>query len=201
MHAQLDLLKQFKLCLPVSPLCKNIPVPFRRKSPAYPLLSRLVTDAGWDAVDPGGAPDESAACEQRREPQAAASGQPQGLNLATQTRVAKKREVLDVGAIEVRRIIGEPASMVLPPDSHRLPIVKGSGLLLCSCGARGTAEIDHSQMQNRPANSATPMSQAGQTGPELGFSLNGWLGREDAARPYPSIKDGPSDAAKGERLQ
>jgi hypothetical protein len=44
-------------------------------------------------------------------------------------------------------------------------------------------ETGHSQMQNRPRNSATPMSEAGQTGPELGFSLNAWPGRRDAARP------------------
>jgi hypothetical protein len=36
------------------------------------------------------------------------------------------------------------------------------------------------------------MLEAGQTGPELGFRLNGWPGRRDAA---PSVKGGPS--AKG----
>jgi hypothetical protein len=39
------------------------------------------------------------------------------------------------------------------------------------------AELGHSQMQKRPPNSATPMSQAGETVPELGFSLNPWPGR------------------------
>jgi hypothetical protein len=50
-----------------SPLCKNISVPFWRKSPAYPALSRpiegrlaIVTNAGRDAVDVRCAPDESA---------------------------------------------------------------------------------------------------------------------------------------------
>jgi hypothetical protein len=53
-----------------SPLCKNIPVPFLPKSLLYPLYPRrlvplegriaIVTDAGWDAVDAGGAADESA---------------------------------------------------------------------------------------------------------------------------------------------
>jgi len=52
-----------------------------------------------------------------------------------------------------------------------------------SCAARVLAEIGHSHMQDRPANSATPMLQAGQTGPELGFRLNAWPGRRDAARP------------------
>jgi hypothetical protein len=36
-------------------------------------------------------------------------------NLATRIRVAKKREVLDAWAIELRRIIGEPAATELPP--------------------------------------------------------------------------------------
>jgi hypothetical protein len=48
---------------------------------------------------------------------------------------------------------------------------------------RVLAEIGQSQMQNRPANSATPMLEAGQTELEFGFSLNAWLGRRDAARP------------------
>ena len=56
------------------------------------------------------------------------------------------------------------------------------------------AEIRHSKMQNRPPNSATPMSHTGQTGPELGFSLNAWPGRRDAR---PSIKDGPSNCCEG----
>jgi len=38
--------------------------------------------------------------------------------------------------------------------------------------------------RNRPPNSAAPMSEAGQTEPELWFSLNTWLGRrDDPARP------------------
>ena len=44
------------------------------------------------------------------------------------------------------------------------------------------AEISHSKIKNRPANSATPMLEAGQTGPEFGFILNEWLGRRNAAR-------------------
>ena len=43
-------------------------------------------------------------------------------NLATRARVAKKREVLDAWAIELRRIIGEPAAnrdCGSPPDPHR----------------------------------------------------------------------------------
>jgi hypothetical protein len=43
-----------------TPLCKNIPIPFSPKSPAYLLPSRptegrlaIVTDAGRDAVDAG----------------------------------------------------------------------------------------------------------------------------------------------------
>jgi hypothetical protein len=59
-------------------------------------------------------------------------------------------------------------------------------------------EIGHSQMQSRPANSATPMSHTGQTGPELGFSLIAWPGRRDAARPQ---RTAPVIAAKGEQLQ
>ena len=62
----------------------------------------------------------------------------------------------------------------------------------------GAGQIGHSQMQSRPANSATPMSHTGQTGPELGFSLIAWLGRRDAARPQ---RTAPVIAAKGEQLQ
>jgi hypothetical protein len=35
-------------------------------------------------------------------------------NLATRARVAKKREVLDAWAVELRRIIGEPAAAEIP---------------------------------------------------------------------------------------
>ena len=41
-------------------------------------------------------------------------------NLATRVRVAKKREVLDAWAIELRRIIGEPAPKVIAQDNLRL---------------------------------------------------------------------------------
>ena len=50
-----------------SPLCKNIPLRRKPKSAIHPLPSRLtegrlaiVTNAGRDAMDAGGAADESA---------------------------------------------------------------------------------------------------------------------------------------------
>jgi hypothetical protein len=58
--------------------------------------------------------------EQGRERQAAASGDPQGLQPRHARTVAKKREVLDAWAVELRRIIGEPAAapnyLLLPDD-------------------------------------------------------------------------------------
>jgi hypothetical protein len=65
-------------------------------------------------------------------------------------------------------------------DSAGGPTSKG---VRASTRRPALAEISHPQMQSRPAISATPMSQAGQTGPQLGFNLNGWPGRRDAARP------------------
>jgi hypothetical protein len=63
--------KKKVICLSTPPF-KNIPVPFRPKSPAYVLPSRptegrlaIVTNAGRDAVDVGCAPDERAACGRR----------------------------------------------------------------------------------------------------------------------------------------
>jgi hypothetical protein len=41
-------------------------------------------------------------------------------------------------------------------------------------------------------------TQAGSTGPELGFSRNAWLGLCDVARPQ---RTAPAIAAKGKRLQ
>jgi hypothetical protein len=48
--------------------------------------------------------------EQGRERQAAARVTRKVYNLATRARVAKKRKVLDAWAIELRRIIGAPAT-------------------------------------------------------------------------------------------
>jgi len=64
-----------------------------------------------------------------------------------------------------------------------------------SCNARVLAEIGHSQMQDRPANSATRMLKAGQMGPELGFKLR-------VAGMPPVHKGRPQQLQRmGERLQ
>jgi len=59
----------------------------------------------------------------------------------------------------------------------------------------GTARIRATRKCKTGHRTAQPLtSPAGQTGPELGFSLNAWPGRRDAA---PSIKDGPSNCCEG----
>ena len=76
----------------------------------------------------------------------------------------------------IRMVLAHPSAAITMDAFHRRSF---RALTSPMRAARVLAEIGHSLMQDRPANSATPMLQAGQTGSELGFKL----GVVDAACP------------------